>query len=254
MHATGVVPLKVVSDVGARGAHAVIGFEVNPFVLHAAPETFNKDVVAPGAAPVHRQLAAFGEHRVGEFGGRELAALIGVDDLGRAVAGEGLLDDLSGVTGLQRDGYLVREHAAAGDIHHGGEVDEAARHRNVGRIQRPHLVRVGDGQPAQQIRINLVPRVRFAGARLRCQRLNTHAMHERGDVTPACVNAQFRQLPAQHARPHERMLKMQFVQAAHERQISGTGRLRQIINRASADLQQFRLARDGQIVVTDPTF
>ena len=75
-------------------------------------------------------------------------------------------------------------------------------------------------------------------------------MHERGDVTPACVNAQFRQLPAQHARPHERMLKMQFVQAAHERQISGTGRLRQIINRASADLQQFRLARDGQIVVT----
>ena len=125
MHATGVVPLKVVSDVGARGAHAVIGFEVNPFVLHAAPETFNKDVVAPGAAPVHRQLAALGEHRVGEFGGRELAALIGVDDLGRAVAGEGLLDDLSGVTGLQRDGYLVREHAAAGDIHHGGEVDEA---------------------------------------------------------------------------------------------------------------------------------
>ena len=80
-----VVPVKVISNVGARRAYAVAGFEVNAFVLHAAPQALDEDVVAPRAAPIHRQLAAPGEHHLGEFGGRELAALIGVEDLGRAV-------------------------------------------------------------------------------------------------------------------------------------------------------------------------
>jgi len=62
----------------------------------------DEHVVAPRAAAIHGQLAAAGEHAPGEFLGRELAALIGVDDLRCAVAGKGLLEHLGGVNGLAR--------------------------------------------------------------------------------------------------------------------------------------------------------
>ena len=39
-----VVPVKVISNVVARCAHAVVGFEINAFVLDAAPQAFDKDV------------------------------------------------------------------------------------------------------------------------------------------------------------------------------------------------------------------
>ena len=98
-----VVPIQVVGDVGSGGAHAVVGLEVHPFVLHAAPQALDEDVVAPGTTPVHGQLAALGQNRFGELDCGELAALVGVDDLGHAVAREGLLDHLLSVDGFQRE-------------------------------------------------------------------------------------------------------------------------------------------------------
>lgn len=50
---------------------------------------------------------------MGELLGRELTALIGVDDLGYPEACERLLDDLAFMAGLQRDGHLVSEHPTA---------------------------------------------------------------------------------------------------------------------------------------------
>ena len=51
MRALRVVPAQIVGDVRAGRAHAVVGFQVDAFVFDAAPQTFDKDVVAPGAAP-----------------------------------------------------------------------------------------------------------------------------------------------------------------------------------------------------------
>ena len=87
-----------------------------------------------------------------------MAALIDVDDLGQAQAGKGQLKHLAGVAGLQRDGHLVRQHPTADHVNHGGKVDKALRHANVGRVQRPDLVGPADGQAAQQVRVDLVAR------------------------------------------------------------------------------------------------
>ena len=119
MGSAGVVPTDVFGNVGPRGADAVVGLEVHALVLHAAPQPFNEDVIAPGPTPVHAQLAALVQHRIGEVSGGELAALVGVHDLWRAPSGEGLLDDLGSMAGLQRGGHLVREHPTAGHVHHG---------------------------------------------------------------------------------------------------------------------------------------
>ena len=89
-----VVPAKVVCNVGVRGAQAVVGLEVRPLVLHASTQALDEHVLAPSAAPAHRQLAARAtQHRVGELTRGELAPLVGVDDLGRAVLRERLLDE-----------------------------------------------------------------------------------------------------------------------------------------------------------------
>ena len=141
-----VVPVQIVGNVRAGRAHAVIGLQVHPFVFDAAPHTLNEHVIAPSATPVHGQLAAPAQHHFSEVDGSELATLVRIDDLGCPVPGKGLLDHFPGVTGFQRAGYLVRQHAARRYVHHGGEVDESARHGDVGRVQRPDLVGAVSGQ------------------------------------------------------------------------------------------------------------
>ena len=71
------------------------------------------------------------------------------------------------MAGFQRDRDLMREHAARGHTHHGGEIDEAPGHRNIGGVQRPDLGGTGDRQLAQQVRSGLVARRGFARPRLR---------------------------------------------------------------------------------------
>ena len=74
---------------------------------------------------------------IGKLFCSELAALVGVDDLGGAVALKGLLNDLLGMAGLQRRGHFVGQHLAAGHIQHGHQIDKAACHGNVGGVQCP---------------------------------------------------------------------------------------------------------------------
>jgi hypothetical protein len=56
----------------------------------------------------------------------------------------------------------VREYPAAGHVHHGGEIDKASGHRNVGRVQRPDLVGPGDGELPQQVRVDLLLPIQLA--------------------------------------------------------------------------------------------
>ena len=230
MRSLGVVPIEVLGDVGASSAHAVVGHEVHAFVLYATPQPFDKHVVAPGTSPVHRQLDAFAQHRVGKFLGRELTTLIRVDDLRHTVPSEGFLDDLPGMTRLQRDGDFVRQDPATGNVHDRRQVHEAFGHGNVGRVQRPDLVGATDVQLAQQVGVDLVARSGLARAGLRRQRFNAHAAHERADVASSNMNVLTRQLVAQHARAHERMLQVQLIDATHERQIGLTHGLGQVVH------------------------
>jgi len=79
--------------------------------------------------------------------------------------------------------------------------------------------------------------VALTGARLWAQSLDAHARHERSQVAAANVDALALQLSAQHACAHERVLQMQLVDAAHERQICLAGEPGQVVNTATADAQ-----------------
>src|ERR1700694_4459179 len=58
------------------------------------------------------------------------------------------------------------------------------------------------------------------------------------------------QRASQHTRTGEGILQVQPIETLHDRQICGRYRARQIINAAAADLQNFRLPGDRQIVLT----
>ena len=129
-----------------------------------------------------------------------------------------------------------------------GQIDEAARHRDVGDVHRPDLVGPLDLHSAQEIRINLVARRGFGRVRLAIDRLDAHPLHHRRHALAADVDPFPIEKIAQHPGARERMLEMQFIDAAHQsqslqRQLPGL-----VIDAAPADVQSLRLTRDGKIV------
>ena len=160
------VPAKVIGNVGSGSVDRVIRFEEHPLVLNTAPDTLDKHVVSPSAFAVHAQFATLIKHRCRNFCSCALTALVSIDNLGLTEFGECLLKDFYGMTRLQGDGHFVREHLAASYIDHSRQVNKALGHRNVGGVQCPDLVGPDDGQVPEQIRVDLVARLSFAGARL----------------------------------------------------------------------------------------
>ena len=61
----------------------------------------------------------------------ELAALIGVEDLRAAVVSKRFLDSIDAERSLHRVRQSPGQDASCEPVHHGSEIDEAARHRDV---------------------------------------------------------------------------------------------------------------------------
>jgi hypothetical protein len=78
----------------------------------------------------------------------------------------------------------MRQDPPAEDIDDGGQIDEAARHGNVGDVRRPDLIGPFDLHPAQKIRIDLVTRRGFAGVRTAVDRRYSHAIHQARHMAP----------------------------------------------------------------------
>ena len=245
-----VLPAQIFGDVCAGRDHSIVDNLVEGFVIDAAPQALREHDVPPGATRIHGQLATAGQDRVDEFDRDELAALVGVDDLRRTVVGQGMFDHFPGEYGFQCDRHHVRQNAARGHFHHGGQINEAVGHRDVGLVQRPDLVGAGDSQLTQQIRIDHVYGRTFAGTGLRRQRLDAQAQHERSFVLPPYMDTLPGQLVAQSARPHEGGVLMQFVDSAHQRQIGQANLPGQEIHRFPADIEQARLMRDAEFMVS----
>ncbi len=97
--------------------------------------------------------------------------------------------------------------------------------------------------------IDLVGRVLLARVGLAVQRLDAHALHQRGHVPAPDVEALAVEHVAQHAAAREGMRQVDHVDALHQPLI-GLGRgARQVVHVASADAHQLGLARDRQGVV-----
>ena len=72
------------ADPLARLQTSFEGAQEDAFVFEGAPQPFDHAVVDPATSPVHRNLHFRVFEHVGEIGACELAALVRIEDLGRA--------------------------------------------------------------------------------------------------------------------------------------------------------------------------
>ena len=86
---------------------------------------------------------------VGPGEGRELRALIGIHDLGRAEAADRLVQRLDADLGLQRVRDAPGQHLAGEPVHDGDQIEKAPAHRDTGDVAAPDLTGPVDPQPAQ---------------------------------------------------------------------------------------------------------
>ena len=112
--------------------------------IDGLPESLHKHVVAPAAGAVHADLNAVPFQDSRELQARELAALIGVEEIRYAIVGHGIPDRLRTEIGRQPVGQPPRQHPVTGPVHDRTPGLEGAMHRNVGDINRPDMVRAGD--------------------------------------------------------------------------------------------------------------
>jgi hypothetical protein len=120
---------------------------------------------------------------------------------------------------IHRNRHAPGQNPSAEPVDHRRQIDKAARHRDVGDVHRPHLVRSLNRQTTQKIRIDLVPRRRLRCVRPTIQRLDAHAPHHRGHVLPPDHHSFPAQQVTQHPAARERIVQMQRVDPSHDRQI-----------------------------------
>src|SRR5260370_3643828 len=115
-------------------ADAVIGVQIDFFVLDGSPEALDEDIVSPRALAVYADRDAVVDQHAGEIGTGELAALIGVEDLRAAVFCNGLLDSIDAERSLHRVRQPPGQDASREPVHHGRELNDATCTGEVGYV------------------------------------------------------------------------------------------------------------------------
>src|ERR1700682_3863562 len=189
------------------------------------------------------------EH-AGECRAGKLRPRIGIEDVRPAVTSESILQRLDAERRLHRDRQPPRQHAAGRPVEHDGEIHEAVRHRDIGDVHGPDLVRPPDLDAAQQVRIDLVAGLGLGGARTAIERLYPHPLHQRLHMPAADLAPLGSQQASQHPRAGEGKLQVQPIETLHDREVDRGHWTRQIGHAAAADLQTLCLLGERQIVFT----
>src|ERR1700738_4565835 len=91
--------------------NALIGIEVDFLVFEAAPQSLDEDVVHAAALAVHTDHHPVLPQCPGEIVAGELAALVGIEDLGAAVASDRFLECIDTQISAERVGQSPRRTA-----------------------------------------------------------------------------------------------------------------------------------------------
>ena len=121
--------------------------------------------------------------------------------------------------GIHGDRHPPGQHSTAEPVDDRCQIDEAARHGDVGNVHSPDLIGPRDREAAQQVRINLVSWRGFGSVGLAIECLDGHPPHQRAHVAAAHFKTLLAEHVAQHATAGERIVQVQLVDAPHQHQV-----------------------------------
>jgi len=106
-----IIELNPISNTLLGLCNGVVGLEIDFLVFQAAPEPFNKHIIHPAALAVHADSNALVLEDIGKAFTGELAALVTVEDIRRAMAIDGLpLDKRQLSTFLEHQSMIATKY------------------------------------------------------------------------------------------------------------------------------------------------
>ena len=206
-------------DAVATGVATLGGVQIDVVVFERAPQALDEHVVDGSSHPVHRDCDAGVEQHAGERFGRELRALIRVEDRGTAVEGEGFVEGRHAEVTGHGVGHPPGEHLSRVPVHDRDEVEEPLLERDVGDVRAPHVVRSIDAEVPQQVGVFRMVRVGLGGRGLRSERAQTHELHESLDAFAVHLVAPSAKDLGHHPRAVLGVGQVEPVDLLHKRQI-----------------------------------
>ena len=108
------------------GASRELG-QVDALVFERSPQPLDEHIVHPATRAIHRDANASLLEHVGEVTAGELAALVALEDLGRVIVLQRLVQGLDAEARIERVGQTPGQDLAARPVHHHAEVQKASR-------------------------------------------------------------------------------------------------------------------------------
>lgn len=127
-----VVEHQVACQALMRSPNRFVRVQIDLLVGNVLPESCHEHVVSPAPFSVHADLNTVVCQQLRELLARELAPLIGTENLRRAIVGQGIPDGLQTETSRERVGKPPRQDSAPRPVQDGEQIDEAALHWNIG--------------------------------------------------------------------------------------------------------------------------
>jgi len=193
--------------------------QVDVLVLHRSPKTLDEDVVEGASSAIHADRDALALQHTGKRVGRELGALVAVEDLGLPVQAQGFLETVDAEVRLHGVAEPPAQHLAAVPVDDRDEEAEAPSEPDVRDVGAPDLVGPGDRNAPQQVRRDLVLGVRTTGVRARRDRRQPHAAHEALDALAVDRVATGSQLDHHASAPVERPPRVDLIDKPAEQQV-----------------------------------
>lgn len=245
--AVGVVERHPVFDDLASLEAVIDLFEIDRFLLQAAPQPFDENVIELATPAVHRDAHASLGQRCDPSRSRELRPLICIHDLRRAVFGDGFVQGIDAEVGVHRVRQPPAPHPARGPIHDGYQIEEAVLDRHERDIGTPDLIGAVDLHLSQQIREDRMLGMRLAGSGAFVDCLQTHLRHQPPYTMPSYDDPFPTQIGCDLAAAEERIFGEHPIDLFHHRQRACVDPDGRVIEHRPAEPHQLALLADTEV-------
>lgn len=148
-----IVKVDPSADSGTSFGAGFKSVQIHAFILERAPEEFDEDIVQPAATAIHGNVDTVLPQDIGEREADELAALVGVENIGFALVRQGFFQGRDTKIRVHGVGKSPGQHLFTVPVHNGHQVQKSFAHGDVRDIRAPDLIGSGDGQSPQEIRV-----------------------------------------------------------------------------------------------------